>query len=130
MYWHSKTLLLCGRKRRRYVFETSQMLLNICLRVLDRNGPLLIPPVVLRHHAAIDHTEPVLSPEIDINRDPVALIANFLWADHQSAIGTRLLDVPLQPGFRDNFAITSDEHFAQLLDMRIVFPCQNVAERG
>src|SRR4029079_5851099 len=75
----SRALLLglgqCGGN----ILESREMLVDIGFRVLYRNCPLLIPPVRLSHDAAINHAEPVVSPEIDINRQPISVVANLLW---------------------------------------------------
>src|SRR6266436_4405320 len=63
----SYPLLLRLGQRRGHIFKRGQMLLNIGLGVLDGNSPLLIPPVRLRHHTAIDHGEPIVPPQVDVN---------------------------------------------------------------
>src|SRR5271155_2239430 len=64
-------------------FKYRQMLVDVRFRVLHGNGPLLIPPIRLGQHAAIDHGEPVLPPEVDVDFGPVAIILNFLGVQHQ-----------------------------------------------
>ena len=76
--------------RRRDVFERGEMLVDVGLSVLNRNRPLLIPPVRLCHHAAVHHAEPVVTPQVDVNRFPIAVIANLLGIEHESAIGSGL----------------------------------------
>src|SRR5215831_5242031 len=62
------------------------MLVNVRFGVLYGNGPLLVPPIGLREHAAIDHAEPVVAPEIAVDFGPVAVVANLLWIEHQRAV--------------------------------------------
>src|SRR5689334_20093838 len=73
-YHFADALLLGFRQRRGYVFKRGQVLVDVRLGVLDGNSPLLIPPVRLRHDAAIDHGKPVVAPQININRLPVAVV--------------------------------------------------------
>src|SRR5229473_1981777 len=49
----------------------------------NRDGPLFIPPIGLSEHAAIDHAEPVVAPEIDIDLGPIAIVLDFLRIKHQ-----------------------------------------------
>src|SRR5579863_3328588 len=76
-------LLLGFGERCGNVVESSQMLFNVGIGVLHRDRPLLIPPVGLRHHAAVDHAEPVMPPEININGLPVAIIHDLFGIEHQ-----------------------------------------------
>src|SRR5713226_5895367 len=79
---HTPLLLrLC--KRRRDLFERRDMLVDVGFSVLYGDGPLFIPPIGLREYTAIDHAEPVVAPEIDIDLGPVAVVLNFLRIEHQ-----------------------------------------------
>src|ERR1039458_7581134 len=80
-------LLLRFRERGSDVVERREMMVDVGLGVLDRNRPLLVPPVGLSHHAAIDHAEPVVSPQVDVDCIPVAVVANFFLVEHQRAVG-------------------------------------------
>src|SRR5215469_12305787 len=55
-------LLLRFRQSRRHVAKRCDMLVYVGFRMLDRDGPLLIPPVRLSHYAAVDHAKPVVPP--------------------------------------------------------------------
>src|ERR1051325_429783 len=77
-------LLGLGQRGRDF-FENGKMLVNVGLGVLHGNGPLLVPPIRLGEDAAIDHTEPVVAPEIDINLGPVTVVTGFLWIEDQHA---------------------------------------------
>src|ERR1700740_1272180 len=63
-----------------------QVLVDVRFGVLHGDGPLLVPPIRLRQNAAIDHSEPVVPPQVDVNLGPVAVIADFLRIEHQRAI--------------------------------------------
>src|SRR6202522_14933 len=106
------------------------MLIDVGLRVLYGNGPLLVPPVRLGHHAAVDHGEPVIPPEVDIDRRPVAVVANFFWIEHQRAVGTSLRNVGLQANFRDGFAVAVGEFLAELVHVHVIIAGEDFAERG
>ena len=71
------TLLLRAALGRDF-FEHGEMLVNVRFGVLHGDRPLFIPPVGLREHAAIDHAEPIVAPEVDVNFGPVAIVADFL----------------------------------------------------
>src|ERR1700686_1518933 len=110
------------------IVESGQMLVDVSLGVLNRNRPLLVPPVGLRHYTAVDHGEPVMTPEIDIDRGPIAVVANFFGIKHQRAVGSGLRDVSLQADFRDGLAISLGELLTELLDVSIVIAGENFAE--
>ncbi len=80
-YWGGALLLRFGQ-RGGDVVERCQMLVDVGLGVLDGDGPLLIPPVRLSHHAAVDHAKPVMAPQVDVDRLPVAIVANFFRIQH------------------------------------------------
>src|SRR5579863_7807518 len=82
--------LLRLRKRCCDVVERGEVLVDIGLGVLDRNRPLLIPPVGLRHHAAVDHGKPIVPPQVDVDGGPVAIVADFFGIKHQGAVGSGL----------------------------------------
>src|SRR5262249_58333358 len=79
-------LLLGLRQSRSDLVKHGQVLADISLRVLHGNGPLLVPPVGLSEHAAVDHRKPILSPQINIDGSPVAIVADFLGIEHQRAV--------------------------------------------
>ena len=106
------------------------MLIDVGVGVLDGDGPLLIPPVRLGHHAAVDHAEPVVTPEVDIDRGPVAVVANFLRIKHERAVGSGLRDVGLQANFRDGLAISVGQFLAEFIDVSVVGTCKDFAEGG
>src|SRR3954463_11353180 len=75
--------------------------IDVCLRVRDRDRPLLVPVMRLRHHSAIHHGEPIMAPQVDVYGRPVAMVLNFLGIEHHRTVGdnadcvrrqTRLLD--------------------------------------
>src|SRR5437667_6072645 len=105
------------------------MPVDIRIRMLDRDSPLLVPPIRLPEHLAIDHAEPVLAPEIDVDFGPVAVVANLLRIEHQRAVDTGAGDVGPQAGFLDDGAIAFGELLAELADVNIVLAHENFAER-
>src|SRR5258706_2917273 len=121
-------LSLC--KRRCNFLKHSEVLVDVGCGVLNGDGPLFIPPVGLSQHAAIDHGEPVVAPEIDIDVGPVAIVLNFLRIKHQRAIDAGAGTVSLQAGFLDDVAIALGKSFAELADVRIIFARQDFAESG
>src|SRR6266853_4737941 len=141
-YWTERCRLVSGRahkcraafllgfcKRGRDFLENRKMLLNVRFRVLNGDGPLLIPPIRLCQHAAINHAEPVVAPEIDIDFGPVAVVQNFLGIKHQRAIDSGAGDIGLQAGFFDDGAIAFGQFLAEFVHMRIVFSREDFAER-
>src|ERR1035438_2806177 len=82
------------------------MLVDVGLRMLHRNRPLLVPPIGLAHHATVHHAEPVMPPQIDIDSQPVTIVANLFWIQHQYAVRTSASDVPLQSNLGDGLFIT------------------------
>src|SRR5712692_5609893 len=124
---HTPLLLrLC--KRRRDLFERREMLVDVGFGVLNGDGPLFIPPIELSQHAAIDHGEPVVAPEIDVDLGPVAVVANFLRIEHQGTVDACAGDVSLQAGFFDDGAIALGEIFAELADVYVILAGQDFAE--
>src|SRR6266851_2957873 len=121
-------LSLC--KRRCNFLKHSEVLVNVGCGMLNRDGPLFIPPIGLGEDATVDHGEPVMAPEIDINLGPVAIVLNFLWIKHQRAIDAGTGDVSLQAGFLDDVAIAFGKSFAELADVRIIFARQDFAKSG
>src|SRR5690348_11703203 len=107
-------LLLRFREGGRDHFEDRKMLVNVSFSVLHRDRPLLIPPIRLSEDAAIDHGEPIVAPEIDVDLGPVTVIANLLRIEHQRAVDTGAGDVGLQTGFLDDGAIAIREFFAEI----------------
>src|SRR5690349_18579920 len=82
------SFLLRLRQRRRQVFERRNVLVNVGLGVLHRHCPLFIPPVGLRHHAAVHHSEPVVTPQLGIHFQPVAVVAYLPRRKHQRPVGS------------------------------------------
>src|SRR3977135_2122017 len=93
------TLLLRFRERGRYFLKHCKVLVDIRFGMLHGDRPLFVPPIRLREHAAIDHREPVVAPEIDIDLGPVAVVLNLLGIEHQRAVDSGSNDVGLQAGF-------------------------------
>jgi len=93
------SLLLRLRKRRRDLFETPLDACRCQHPYAGRDSPLLVPPVRLREHAAIDHGEPVVAPEIDVDFRPVTVVLNLFRIEHQRTVDTGAGDVGLQPDF-------------------------------
>jgi len=90
------------------------MLVYVCFSVLDRDRPLLVPPVGLGHYAAVDHGEPVMAPEVDVDGGPVAVVADLFGIEHQRAVGTGLRDVGLKADFRDGLAVSVGKFFCRV----------------
>src|ERR1700676_3481336 len=127
-YEGDTALLLCLSKRRRNFCKHRKVLVDVRFRVLHRDGPLLVPPVRLREHAAIYHRKPVMAPQIDINGRPVTVVANFLRVQHQRAIYSGADYVGLQPNFSHSFAIAVGEFLTELADVRIILASQHFAK--
>src|SRR5580693_6235256 len=124
------TALLLGlRQGRGDFFENGEMLGDVGFGVLHRDGPLLVPPVRLSEHAAIDHREPIVAPEIDVDGGPVAIIFDFLWIEHEGAVDAGAGDVGLEADFGDDFAIAVGELFAELVGVSVIFAREDFAER-
>src|SRR5258708_10684087 len=104
------------------------MLVEVGVGVLDGNGPLFVPRIGLRHHAAVHHGAPVVTPQVDVDGGPVAVIANFFGIKHERAVYASAGNVGLQAGFRHDFAITIGQLFAELVDVGIVFAREHFAE--
>src|SRR5882762_4827422 len=105
------------------------MLVDVSILMLDGDSPLLVPPVRLREHAAIDHGEPVVAPEIDVDFRPVTVVLNLFRIEHQRTVDTSAGDVGLQAGFLDDGAIALGEFFAEIADVNVVLARENFAER-
>src|ERR1700740_3756586 len=103
-YCGCATLLLSPGQGRRDFFEGGDVLVDVRLGMLDGDGPLLVPPIGLREYTAIDHAKPVVAPEVDVDGEPVAVIADFFGIEHEHSVGGRNCDVSLQPGFPDAFS--------------------------
>src|SRR5579872_158799 len=123
-----RALLLRLRQRWGDVRKGRQMLVYVGLGVLHADGPLLIPPVRLRHHSAVDHAEPVMPPQVNINSRPIAVIADLLRIEHQHAIGARLRNVSLQSRLGHRFAISVRQLLAELVHVRVVLPREHLTE--
>src|SRR5262249_38286780 len=106
------------------------MLVDVCLSVLNGNGPLLIPPIWLSKHAAIHHCEPIVAPKIDVNFGPVAVVLDLLRIEHQRAVNSSAGDVRLQPDFLDDGAIAFGEFLAKLAHVIVVGASEDFAKSG
>src|SRR5580693_655651 len=106
------------------------MFVNVRFGVLNGDGSLFVPPIRLRQYAAIDHGEPVVAPEIDVNFGPVAVIANLLRIEHKSAVDAGAGDIGFQTGLRDDRAIALGELLAEFSYVRVVFAGEDFAEGG
>src|SRR5467141_1042730 len=126
---YQASLLLRLRKRRRDFFKNCEVFVNVGFRVLNGDGPLLVPPIGLREDATIDHGEPIVAPEIDVDLGPVAVVLNLLRIEHQRAVYAGAGDVGLQAGFLDDGAIAFGEILAESADVRITLARQDLAER-
>src|SRR2546428_1960453 len=115
----------CGRD----FLKHDEVLVNVGFRMLNGDGPLLVPPIGLREYPAIDHAEPVVAPEIDIDLGPVAVVLNFLWIQHQGAVDARARNVSLQTGFFDDGAIALGKILAEFADVHIILARQDFTER-
>src|SRR6266478_9020706 len=112
------TLLLRLGKRGGDFFKHGKMLVDVRAGMLNGDGPLLVPPIGLRENATVDHGEPVVTPEIDVDLGPVAIVLNLLRIEHQRAVDAGADDVGLQAGFLDDGAIAFGETLAEFADVR------------
>ena len=126
----SAALLLSGSQSGRDFFEDGEVPVNIGFRVLDGDGPLLIPPIGLSEDAAIDHGEPVVAPKVDVDLGPIAIVFDLLRIKHEGAIDSGARDIGLKPGLFHDGAIAFGEFFAELADMRVIFAGEDFAKRG
>src|ERR1700738_3385223 len=126
----SAAFLLSLGEKRCDVFKRRQVLIDVRFSVLHRNRPLLVPPIGLCQHTTIYHGEPVVPPQIDIDRRPVAVIANLLGVQHQRSIYSGAGHVRLQSRLRHDPAITFRKSLAQLIDVRIILSREHFAKRG
>src|SRR6202140_5560780 len=124
----SQPLVLRRCQRLRDVRKCRQMLVDVGLGVLHGNRPLLIPPVRLAHHATIHHAEPVMPPQINVNRQPVAVVTNLLRIQHQRAVRPSTGDVPSQSNFRNGLLISIHKLVTKLLDLCVVTSSKDFAE--
>src|ERR1700733_15158158 len=99
------------------------MLVNIRHGVGDGDGPLLVPPVGLRHHATVQHAKPVELPEIDIDGVPLTIVTNLVAIEQHGAVCSGAFYVSFQARLLDNLLIAGDEGVAYLADV-------GVARRG
>src|SRR5579863_7380449 len=128
-YFRSALLLGLG-ERRRHIFKSRQVFVDIGFCMLHRDGPLLVPPIRLRHNTTVDHGEPIVPPQVGIDRNPVAVVTNLLRKQHQSAIGTGHSDIALQAGFCDRLPITINQFLAELFNVLVILMSEHFAERG
>src|SRR5580692_4221874 len=122
-------LLLGFGQRGSDFFKHGKVFVDVRFRVLDRDGPLLVPPIWLCEDAAIDHGEPIVAPEVDVDGGPVAIVLDFLGIEHQRAVYARAGDVSLQADLGNDFAIALGEALAQLVGVRVVLAGEHFAER-
>src|SRR5215469_15987372 len=106
------------------------MLVNVGFRVLDGNGPLLVPPIGHGEYAAVDHAEPELPPDVDVDVEPVAIVANFLRIEHQRAVDASAGDIADDAVFPDDVAVAVGEFFAELAHVGVVFARKDMPEGG
>src|SRR5437870_4488299 len=85
------------------------MTIDIHVRVGDRNGPLLVPPVRLAEHPAVDHTEPVVLPQVDVDRNPVAIIPQRLGVEHERAVRSDADRISGEPGGGNDLVVSVDQ---------------------
>ena len=69
-----------------------------------------------------------MPPQIDVDREPVAVVANFFRIQHQRAIRAGADDVALQSRLGDDLAITVGQLLAQFVDVRIILAGEHAAE--
>ena len=69
-----------------------------------------------------------MPPQVDIDRQPVAVILNLLRIQHESAIRAGLRDVALQAHLGDGLPIAIDQLLAELFDVGVVLAGENIAE--
>src|SRR4029077_1757351 len=124
----SHALVLRHCQRLGNIRKCRQVLVDISLGMLHGNRPLLIPPVRLAHHAAIHHAKPVMTPQVDVDRKPVAVVTNLPRIQHQRTIRPRTRDVSLQANFSNGLLISIYKLVTKLLDMRIVSASKHFAE--
>src|SRR5580704_7217946 len=84
----------------------------------------------LRHHSTVHHAEPVVAPEIRVDRNPIAVIANLLRIEHERAISTSACGISLQPNVFNCLAVAIHELFTKPPDVSIVFSSEYDTERG
>src|SRR5579884_3972490 len=73
---YGHTLLLRRSEGGSHFGEDLQVLVDVLVSVLHRDGPLLVPPVRLREDAAVGHGKPVVGPDVLVDVVPVAIIAD------------------------------------------------------
>src|SRR6185369_6641272 len=129
-YNFAYAFLLCLSQCGGHIFERRQVLVDIGLGVLDGDGPLFVPPVRLRHYPAVDHGEPVVPPQIDVDSFPVAVVANLFGIEHQRAVGPGAGDVALQARLGHDLPVAFGQLLAELVHVRVVLSRENFAERG
>src|SRR5580698_1572089 len=96
------------------------MFIDISVGMLDRDRPLLIPPVRLRHHATVHHGEPIVTPEVDVDGCPIAIVADLFGIQHESSVGASAGDVSLQADLGDCLAIAGGKFLAKLVYVSVV----------
>src|SRR5215813_15585452 len=112
----------------RDLVEHGQVGVDVRFAVLHRDGPLLVPPIGLRQHAAVHHREPIVAPEVDIDLGPVAVVLDLLRIEHERAVHSGARDIGFQSDFLDDRTIAVGELPAELVDQRIVFAGKDFAE--
>ena len=104
---------------RRHLFKGGEVLVDIRHGVGDGDGPLLVPPVGLRHHATVQHAEPVELPQIRIDRMPLAVVMNFVAIEQHGAVRPGALDVSFEAGLLHDLLIARDQGVAHLADVGV-----------
>src|SRR5258708_917884 len=124
----SHPLVLRSGQRHRDIGKCRQVLVDVSLGMLHRNRPLLIPPVRLAHRSAIHHAKPVMPPQVNVKRQPVAVVTNLLRIQHQRSIRPSTRDIPLQPNFRNGLLISIHQLVTKGFDPRVVSASKHFAE--
>src|ERR1700722_18827156 len=111
--------LLGGGERGGDLLEYLEMVVDVLIGMLHRDGPLLIPPIGLRENAAIDHGEPIVSPHVLVDVVPVAIVAYAPRVQQQRAVGTGAIGVRDQAGLPNDALVSIHQLAVQTIDLRI-----------
>src|SRR5450755_727046 len=106
------------------------MLVNVRLGMLHGDGPLLVPPVGHCQNATIDHAEPELTPQVNVNFHPIAIVVNFFGIKHERAVHSSAGYITLNAGFLDDDPVALGQFLAELADVYIVFAGEYFTESG
>ena len=69
-----------------------------------------------------------MPPQVDFNRQPVAVVANFFWIKHQRTVSACANDITLQSRFGDDLAIAIGQLLAQLINVHVILARQHASE--